>query len=104
MSRAERADEAKSAFRALISHEILTPMNGVLGMLEALQPPCLIARRRFQDALERLRTGARTVYAFTRGRQPLCARRQHAGMCVLLQYTVIRRWAPRNGRRPSSDS
>jgi signal transduction histidine kinase/CheY-like chemotaxis protein/HPt (histidine-containing phosphotransfer) domain-containing protein len=61
MSRAERADEAKSAFLALISHEIRTPMNGVLGMLEVLragrldpeQARCL--RTAHQSALSLLR-------------------------------------------------
>ena len=34
---AEEANEAKSAFVAMISHEIRTPMNGVLGMCELLK-------------------------------------------------------------------
>lgn len=34
---AEEANEAKSAFVAMISHEIRTPMNGVLGMCELLR-------------------------------------------------------------------
>ncbi|MGR3755646.1 MAG: ATP-binding protein [Tranquillimonas sp.] len=34
--RAERASEAKSTFLATMSHEVRTPMNGVLGMTELL--------------------------------------------------------------------
>ena len=33
---AEAADKSKSAFLAVISHEVRTPMNGVLGMLQLL--------------------------------------------------------------------
>ncbi|MGH1414151.1 MAG: ATP-binding protein [Pelagimonas sp.] len=36
-SRAEDANDAKSAFLAMISHEIRTPLNGILGMSTALQ-------------------------------------------------------------------
>lgn len=35
--RAERANEAKSAFLAQMSHEIRTPMNGVMGIAELLR-------------------------------------------------------------------
>ncbi len=35
-TKAQRANEAKSAFLAAISHEIRTPMNGVLGMADLL--------------------------------------------------------------------
>ncbi|HYN76198.1 MAG TPA: ATP-binding protein [Lamprocystis sp. (in: g-proteobacteria)] len=34
---AEAANRAKSEFLATVNHELLTPMNGVLGMLETLQ-------------------------------------------------------------------
>jgi len=36
-SRAEEANQAKSAFLATMSHEIRTPMNGILGMAQLLQ-------------------------------------------------------------------
>ena len=34
---ADRANQAKSAFLAVVSHEIRTPMNGILGMVQLLQ-------------------------------------------------------------------
>jgi len=34
---AEAANEAKSTFLATMSHEVRTPMNGVLGMMEVLE-------------------------------------------------------------------
>jgi PAS domain S-box-containing protein len=50
-SRADAANQAKSAFLATMSHEIRTPMNGVLGMLEVL------ARGRLSEPqLEMVRT------------------------------------------------
>ena len=42
---AETANEAKSAFVAMISHEIRTPMNGVLGMCELLRRTELNAKQ-----------------------------------------------------------
>ena len=42
---AEEANEAKSAFVAMISHEIRTPMNGVLGMCELLRGTDLNAKQ-----------------------------------------------------------
>ena len=36
ISRAEAANQAKSAFLATMSHEIRTPLNGVLGMVQAM--------------------------------------------------------------------
>ncbi|WP_295426433.1 PAS domain-containing hybrid sensor histidine kinase/response regulator [uncultured Thiodictyon sp.] len=58
---AEAANRAKSEFLATVSHEILTPMNGVLGMLESLQhsgptpeqaPHLATARRSAEHLLE----------------------------------------------------
>ncbi|PCJ99424.1 MAG: hypothetical protein COA45_05135 [Zetaproteobacteria bacterium] len=34
---ADKANQAKSAFLAVVSHEIRTPMNGILGMVQLLQ-------------------------------------------------------------------
>ncbi len=48
---AEAAAKAKSEFLAAMSHEVRTPINGVLGMTELLQHTELSARqRRFADA------------------------------------------------------
>ncbi|WP_172327410.1 ATP-binding protein [Mangrovicoccus sp. HB161399] len=47
---AEKANAAKSEFLAVISHELRTPMNGVLGMLGALEDSGLAPQQ-----LERLR-------------------------------------------------
>lgn len=45
-ARAEAANQAKSAFVAMLSHELRTPMNGVLGMARALDGTRLTARQR----------------------------------------------------------
>lgn len=45
-SKAEAADRAKSEFLAMMSHEILTPMNGVLGMIRSLARDRLTDRQR----------------------------------------------------------
>ncbi len=38
---ADKANQAKSAFLAVVSHEIRTPMNGVVGMVQLLQDTAL---------------------------------------------------------------
>ena len=38
---ADKANQAKSAFLAVVSHEIRTPMNGILGMVQLLQETSL---------------------------------------------------------------
>ena len=48
--RANEANEAKSAFLSMVTHELRTPMNGVLGMARALQQTDLSSRQR--DYLE----------------------------------------------------
>ena len=38
---ADKANQAKSAFLAIVSHEIRTPMNGIMGMVQLLQSTSL---------------------------------------------------------------
>ncbi len=40
--RAEQANQAKSAFLATVSHEVRTPLNGVLGLLSVLREDALL--------------------------------------------------------------
>jgi len=44
--RAKDANEAKSAFLSMVTHELRTPMNGVLGMARALQRTSLSPRQK----------------------------------------------------------
>ncbi|WP_293679069.1 ATP-binding protein [uncultured Phenylobacterium sp.] len=61
-ARAEAANAAKSAFLALISHELRTPMNGVLGMARALNEGRLGVRQRGQvDMLVKSGEGLMTI-------------------------------------------
>ena len=50
-SRAEAANDAKSAFLAVMSHELRTPLNGMLGMAQALRGEGLQSRQREQVEL-----------------------------------------------------
>jgi signal transduction histidine kinase/CheY-like chemotaxis protein len=50
---AEHADQAKSRFLAAVSHEVRTPMNGVLGMLQLLDGTALDAPQRRHVAVAR---------------------------------------------------
>lgn len=42
---ADRANQAKSAFLAVVSHEIRTPMNGILGMVQLLKKTHLSSKQ-----------------------------------------------------------
>ena len=42
---AEEANQAKSTFLAMVSHEVRTPMNGVLGMIDVLERTQLSAEQ-----------------------------------------------------------
>jgi signal transduction histidine kinase/CheY-like chemotaxis protein len=104
MSRAERADEAKSAFLALISHEIRTPMNGVLGMLEVLR-----AGRLDPDQARCLRTAHESALSLLRMIDDLLdLSKIEAGMLELesldfdlhaLLHDAIRLWSQEAQRR-----
>ncbi|MBT9383022.1 response regulator [Pseudooceanicola sp. CBS1P-1] len=59
VSEAENANKAKSEFLAVISHELRTPMNGVLGMLGALEETELDTEQREQ--LHVARTSANSL-------------------------------------------
>ncbi len=50
--KAEAANEAKTRFLAAVSHEMRTPLNGILGMAELLSQPDLSAEQRsYLDAI-----------------------------------------------------
>jgi signal transduction histidine kinase len=56
------ATEAKSAFLAMVTHELRTPMNGVLGMARALQRTSLDARQQgYVDTILRSGDGLLTL-------------------------------------------
>jgi signal transduction histidine kinase/CheY-like chemotaxis protein/HPt (histidine-containing phosphotransfer) domain-containing protein len=50
---AEAADRAKTRFLAIVSHEVRTPMNGVLGVLQLMEGSRLDALQRRQVAIAR---------------------------------------------------
>lgn len=50
---AEAADRAKTRFLAIVSHEVRTPMNGVLGVLQLMEGTRLDAIQRRQIAIAR---------------------------------------------------
>lgn len=49
--RADAASSAKSEFLASISHQIRTPLNGVIGMLELMRADARLARSRYRGVL-----------------------------------------------------
>lgn len=59
--KAERANQAKSDFLAMMSHEIKTPMNGMLGMLYTLRSDILAQRH--QQKVNLAITSAETLLA-----------------------------------------
>jgi signal transduction histidine kinase len=50
---AEAADRAKTRFLGIVSHEVRTPKNGVLGVLQLMEGSCLDALQRRQVAIAR---------------------------------------------------
>lgn len=56
---AEEANQAKSTFLATVSHEVRTPMNGVLGMIDVLERTSLSAEQR--EALGTVRYSASSL-------------------------------------------
>lgn len=56
---AEQANQAKSTFLATVSHEVRTPMNGVLGMIDVLERTSLSAEQR--EALGTVRYSASSL-------------------------------------------
>jgi PAS domain S-box-containing protein len=61
LTRAEAANQAKSAFLATMSHEIRTPLNGVLGMVQAMAVDDLAPIQR--ERLEVVRQSGETLLA-----------------------------------------
>jgi PAS domain S-box-containing protein len=56
---AESANDAKSAFLATVTHELRTPMNGVIGMLELLRETALDAEQ--TSMIDTIRSSAFTL-------------------------------------------
>lgn len=58
---ADKANQAKSAFLAVVSHEIRTPMNGILGMVQLLKDTSLSQKQ--QDYMETIHKSGETMMA-----------------------------------------
>ncbi len=58
---ADKANQAKSAFLAVVSHEIRTPMNGILGMVQLLQDTDLTKTQ--TDHVDTIRKSGDTMMA-----------------------------------------
>ena len=56
--RAEAANEAKSRFLATVSHEMRTPLNGILGMADLARGPNLSAEQAYYLEMIRASGGA----------------------------------------------
>jgi predicted ATPase/signal transduction histidine kinase len=61
---AERASRAKSEFLASVNHELRTPMNGIIGMIELMRGTALDAEQ--QDYLATARTAAEQLMRIIR--------------------------------------
>ncbi|MGE3247754.1 MAG: ATP-binding protein [Beijerinckiaceae bacterium] len=57
--KAEAANEAKTRFLATVSHEMRTPLNGILGMAELVSQPGLTAEQ--QSYVEAIRTSGKAL-------------------------------------------
>ncbi|MCK5373725.1 MAG: response regulator [Alphaproteobacteria bacterium] len=58
---ADKANQAKSAFLAVVSHEIRTPMNGILGMVQLLEKTTLSKTQ--NDYMDTIRKSGDTMMA-----------------------------------------
>ena len=56
---ADEANRAKSDFLAVMSHEVRTPLHGVLGLLDLIEEDALTRRQR--DALDRAKLSSQTL-------------------------------------------
>ena len=58
---ADKANQAKSAFLAVVSHEIRTPMNGIIGMVQLLQGTGLSSKQ--NDYIDTIQKSGDTMMA-----------------------------------------
>tara|TARA_B100000678_G_scaffold291601_1_gene309627 strand:- start:2877 stop:5438 length:2562 start_codon:yes stop_codon:yes gene_type:complete len=104
-SELQRVNEAKSSFLATMSHEMRTPMNGILGVAGALKKTDLTSSQvemveliqRSSEVLERQLTDVLDISKVESGRLELERAPHHLGHCLHNLCDLHRHTAERNG-------